>query len=433
MNSDIVLVYPYFRTHAPTELLFQPLGIASLASQIKSLGLSVTTCDCTFTTFERAIEKIAAGKPAVLGISVMITLSAHASRMVKALRKRLPETLFVCGGPLPTLYPDRFAREFDCVFRGESDLVFPAFCRDYLANGNRKNLHKRLDPSRYPGLAHCTGSNSPERPLIHHSRETRDTLPLPDRSGGEHARYQQFWLDKTGCKPASILLTRGCPFHCDFCSKPVFGDIFRTRSVVKIMDEIDDIKRYGYNQLWIADDCFTLDGAFLEEFCRSLLLSRAGITWTCLARPDGLTDGAIRLMRSAGCVKIYMGLESGDNETLRLMNKKTTVESGIRAVHQLHDSGIRVGGFFIVGYPGETKDSIEKTFSLALLLPLEDISFNVPFPLPGSALYSRVSGLDADADWAVENETKFVYCSEFDTVWLKERIAETMRSFHAAK
>ena len=258
-------------------------------------------------------------------------------------------------------------------------------------------------------------------------------LPLPDRSGGEHARYQQFWLDKTGCKPASILLTRGCPFHCDFCSKPVFGDVFRSRSVAKIMDEIDDIKRYGYDQLWIADDCFTLDGAFLEEFCRSLLLSRAGITWTCLARPDGLTDGAIRLMRSAGCVKIYMGLESGDNETLRLMNKKTTVEIGIRAVHKLHDSGIKVGGFFIVGYPGETKDSIEKTFSLALSLPLEDISFNVPFPLPGSALYSRVSGLDADADWAVENETKFVYCSEFDTVWLKERIAETMRSFHAAK
>jgi anaerobic magnesium-protoporphyrin IX monomethyl ester cyclase len=433
MNADIMLVYPYFRTHAPTELLFQPLGIASLASQIKSLGLSVAACDCTFSTFEQAIEKIAAGKPAVLGISVMITLSAHASRMVKALRKRLPKTLFVCGGPLPTLYPDHFAREFDCVFRGESDLVFPAFCRDYLANGNRKNLHSRLDPSQYPGLVHCTGSTFPGRPLIHHSRATRDTLPLPDRSGGEHARYQQFWLDKTGCKPASILLTKGCPFQCDFCSKPVFGDFFQTRSIVNIMDEIDDIKRYGYDQLWIADDCFTLDGAFLEEFCRSLLLSRAGITWTCLARPDGLTDGAIRLMRSAGCVKIYMGLESGDNETLRLMNKKTTVEIGIRAVHTLHDSGIKVGGFFIVGYPGETKDSIEKTFSLALSLPLADISFNVPFPLPGSALYSRVSGLDADADWAVENETKFVYCSEFDTDWLKERIAETLRSFHAAK
>jgi len=433
MNADIVLVYPYFRTHAPTELLFQPLGIASLASQIKSLGLSVTTCDCTFSTFEQAIEKIAAGKPAVLGISVMITLCAHVSRMVKALRKRLPETLFVCGGPLPTLYPDRCAREFDCVFRGESDLVFPAFCRDYLADCNRENLHIRLDPCRYPGIAYCTGSNSPGQPPIHHSRATCDTLPLPDRSGGEHARYQQFWLDKTGYKPASILLTRGCPFHCDFCSKPVFGDVFRTRSVARIMDEVDDIKRYGYDQLWIADDCFTLDGAFVEEFCRSLLLSRPGITWTCLARPDGLTDGAIRLLRSAGCVKIYMGLESGDNETLRLMNKKTTVESGIRAVHKLHDSGIKVGGFFIVGYPGETKDSIEKTFSLALALPLDDISFNVPFPLPGSALYSRVSGLDADADWAVENETKFVYCSEFDAVWLKERIAETMRSFHAAK
>jgi anaerobic magnesium-protoporphyrin IX monomethyl ester cyclase len=134
MNAGIVPVYPYFRTHAPTELLSQTLGIASLASQIKSLGLSVTTCDCTFTTFEQAIEKITAGKPAVLGISVMITLSAHASRMVKALRSRLPETLFVCGGPLPTLYPDRFAREFDVVFRGESD---PA----HAERGMHQDLH----------------------------------------------------------------------------------------------------------------------------------------------------------------------------------------------------------------------------------------------------------------------------------------------------
>jgi anaerobic magnesium-protoporphyrin IX monomethyl ester cyclase len=432
MNAGIVLVYPYFRTHAPTELLFQPLGIASLAGQLKSLGLSVAICDCTFITFEQAIEKIAAGKPAILGISVMVTLSAHASRMARALRERLPETLFVCGGPLPTLYPDRFVREFDCVFRGESDLVFPAFCRDYLADCNRNNLPARFDQSRYPGIVYRTGSDSPGRPPIHHGRATLDTLPLPDRSGGEHARYQQFWLEKTGCKPASILLTRGCPFHCDFCSKPVFGDVFRTRSVAKIMDEIDDIKRYGYDQLWIADDCFTLDEAFVEEFCRSLLLSKADVTWTCLARPDGLTEGAIRLMRSAGCVKIYLGLESGDDATLRLMNKNTTVESGIRAVRTLHDSGIKVGGFFIVGYPGETKDSLEKTFSLALSLPLEDISFNVPFPLPGSALYARVSGLDADADWAVENETKFVYLSEFDTAWLKERIAGTLRSFHAA-
>ena len=113
MNPDVVLVYPYFRTQAPTELLFQPLGIAYLASQLKSLGLSVTSYDCTFSTFEKIIEDIADQKPAVLGIYVMVTLSARAIRMVQTLRDMLPETLFVCGGPLPTLYPERFARDFD--------------------------------------------------------------------------------------------------------------------------------------------------------------------------------------------------------------------------------------------------------------------------------------------------------------------------------
>jgi len=138
-------------------------------------------------------------------------------------------------------------------------------------------------------------------------------------------------------------------------------------------------------------------------------------------------------MHRAGCVKVYLGLESGDDETLRLMNKNTTVETGVRAVHRLYREGVKCGAFFIVGYPGETQDSIEKTFNLALALPLDEISFNVPFPLPGSALHERVIGLDTNSDWDEENEIKFVFHSEFNQLWFKERIASTMRSFDIAK
>ena len=122
-----------------------------------------------------------------------------------------------------------------------------------------------------------------------------------------------------------------------------------------------------------------------------------------------LTDKTIRLMRQAGCVQVYLGLESGDDETLRLMNKNTTVKTGVQAVYRLYREDIKCGAFFIVGYPGETRDSIEKTFNLALSLPLKEISFNVPFPLPGSALHARVSGLDANSDWDVENEANFFF------------------------
>ena len=134
-------------------------------------------------------------------------------------------------------------------------------------------------------------------------------------------------------------------------------------------------------------------------------------------------------MSEAGCRKVYLGLESGSQVTLALMNKQVTLEDGIRAVNLYREGGIEVGGFFIVGYPGETTSSIEETFRFALTLPLDEISFNVPYPLPGSTLFARLGGRDDGADWTEENEVTFVYCSEFDAAWLRRRIAETMSAF----
>jgi anaerobic magnesium-protoporphyrin IX monomethyl ester cyclase len=134
-------------------------------------------------------------------------------------------------------------------------------------------------------------------------------------------------------------------------------------------------------------------------------------------------------MNAAGCQKVYLGLESGSDETLRLMNKKATVEDGVQAVHHFRQAGIRVAAFFIVGYPGESVASIEQTFKFALSLPLDEISFNVPFPLPGSSLFHQVSDIDPSKDWRKENEVTFVYTSEFDPGWIKRRVQQTMQAF----
>jgi anaerobic magnesium-protoporphyrin IX monomethyl ester cyclase len=138
-------------------------------------------------------------------------------------------------------------------------------------------------------------------------------------------------------------------------------------------------------------------------------------------------------MKAAGCRRVYLGLETGSQETLQLMNKKTTLEEGMNAVQLFHEAGVEVAAFFIVGYPGETVTSIESTFRFSLTLPLDEISFNVPFPLPGSKLFERVSDLDMHKDWDKENEVTFVYNSEFDEVWLRRRIDETMRLFAEKK
>ncbi|HJX55322.1 MAG TPA: radical SAM protein [Methanoregula sp.] len=431
-ERGVTLVYPYFRSKDPVEKLFPPLGIAYLASQLKELDVPVTVEDCTFATFDEVTERIAGSRPAIVGISIMVTMSRNAFDLLRELRERLPETLFVAGGPLPTVNPAMFAGRFDAVFCGEGDVTFPEFCRDYLISGSSRDLND-LDPASYPGLYMTREGKVRSSPPLHHPSEILDRLPLPDRSGFDHRQYQAAMEKNTGLKQTSLIVTRGCPFSCDFCSKPVWGDLFRKPPLEKVFREIEEIRSLGYDCLWIADDCFTLDSEYLTAFCHEMIRRGVPLSWTCLSRVDQLTPELTALMKRAGCIRVYLGLESGSNETLGLMNKRVTVEQGIRAVHLFSQAGIGTAGFFMVGYPGETIGSIEKTFALVLALPLDEAWFTIPLPLPGTPLFARVANPATWDDWEVSNQVKFVYPSAFDERWLERRITETMEAFRKKK
>ena len=133
--SRVALVFPYFRTRSATELLFPPLGAASLAAQLRRLGLNTKVFDCTFSSFPRLREGLRAYQPDVVGVYSMVSLTRNAMRVAQLVREDLPDSLLVAGGPLPTVFPQRYVPEFDAVFRGEADLSFPRFCRDYLDRG----------------------------------------------------------------------------------------------------------------------------------------------------------------------------------------------------------------------------------------------------------------------------------------------------------
>ena len=430
--SRIALVYPYFRTRTPTELLFAPLGVACLAGQLHRLGMEARVFDCTFSTFEKTRESLLAYRPDVVGVYCMVTLSRNTFRLAESLRADLPGALLVAGGPLPTLYPSHFTAHFDAVLRGEADQSFPHFCRDFFAlQGSNHSRLQQLPLDRYPGLTIHREDLEVANPPVHHSESDINSFPLPWRRDFDHAAYQQEGLRKDGLKTTSLITTYGCPFSCDFCSRPIFGSRFRRRSLDLVIEEIGQVRQLGYDCLWIADDNFTLDLVYLQDFCHRMLGS--GLQWSCLSRVTGLDLEVTRLMKAAGCRRVYLGLETGSQETLELMNKKATLLEGIQAVHSFHAAGIQVAAFFIVGYPGETVASIEETFRLALSLPLDEISFNVPFPLPGSPLFERVSGLDMDKDWDKENEVTFVYNSGFDETWLRGRIEATMAAFAQKK
>jgi anaerobic magnesium-protoporphyrin IX monomethyl ester cyclase len=431
--SEVALVYPYVYRQVRNAMLFHPLGIAHLSALLRRRGMDTLVQDHTFRIPGQELDILTESRPKIVGIYIMLTMIEDALSLARKIRKAMPGTVLICGGPMPTLRPGQFSGEFDVVFQGEASESFPAFCEDYL---NLQSLPAVLkEYRRYPGIHARDGKNHRILTMAgtHSGEEELNRLPLPDRSDFEHQRYQQFWKEREGYSPAGIMTTYGCPHACDFCSKPVYGDLFRRRSMDRIMEEIRDIRSLGYDGLWIADDCFTLDTEHVRRFCERMIRENLRMEWTCLSRTDGLSEEVIDLMRGAGCRKMFFGLESGSNEVLRLMNKHTTVEKSEQTVRMISGKGIRTAGFFMVGYPGENYQTIEQTIDWALNLPLDEISFTIPFPLPGTKLFQKVSGLCAEADWGYENENRMIYASEFDEGYLNKRIEETYARFEAGK
>jgi anaerobic magnesium-protoporphyrin IX monomethyl ester cyclase len=427
--SDIILVYPYVYKHARNAMLFHPLGIAQLSAILRHDGIETSVIDLTFRNIDEALVELVEAHPKVVGIYVMLTMIGSALELARKIRLLTPHALIVCGGPMPTLRPEQFTRDFDLVFRGESVLSFPRFLRDYLESGTLSDVLRHHD--RYPGI--YTKDLQTGMILQTPSQATDEgvlnKLPIIDRHDYDHKSYQSFWQEKVGFSPASIMTTYGCPHNCDFCAKPIFGRYFRRRGMDSIMDEIHEIRSLGYDGLWIADDCFTLDLDHVRAFCKSLIKEDIRMKWSCLSRTEPISRDDVRLMKRSGCSKVFFGLESGSNKVLRLMNKNTTTKAAEHMINLFSRSGIETAGFFMVGYPGETHETIEATFAWALKLPLNEISFTTPFPLPGTKLFDKVGGLQADADWSYENENRLIFRSEFDEEYLNGRIEETYTKF----
>ncbi|MGB5822910.1 MAG: radical SAM protein [Proteocatella sp.] len=443
----VMMIYPYFLTNNRTNQIFHPLGISMISSGLKDKGIEVMKLDCTFLTMEEALEIARDYNADITSIYVMTTMSQNALKLLEELRKINPKSLYITGGPLPSLYPERFAQKFDFVFAGEGALSVPKFCYDYFEFMEKDALNKSMDKSAvvskffkgrdcsdYSGIYgyisgrddfNLAGNSLISAHSVNLSEAEINALPLVDRSGFNHQRYQELSFENTGQKSATIMMTYGCPFDCDFCSKPVFGNKVRFREMDSIFREIRDIKNYGYDTLWIADDLFTLKDEYIATFCDRMNESNLKMKWSCLSRVDSISPETARKMKLAGCEKVYLGIESGSDAVLKLMNKHINIGKVKAGVDVFKNEGIECAGFFIVGYPGETVETIETTFEFALSLGLDEISFNVPYPLPGSKLYSRVLDIKDD-DWNFENETKFLYKSEFDQTWIRKRIEETL-------
>lgn len=429
--TAITLVYPFFRSNPDKSIFrFPPLGLGYIVSYLRQQGVSASLVDCTFLTEAEAVEKVRLSKPRIVGIYSMFSMKKSTLRIAKLLKADCE--LLVAGGPLPTLCPEDFLENFDVVCVGEGETTALELVE--AVEGRRalsaiKGIVYQNKNSRGANVLH-----TPPRELI----KDLDALPFPARDHFDNEAYKKHYKQRFGYTTTSIITSRGCPFQCDFCSRAVFGHEFRTRSAVNVVEEMENVKALGYERVWFSDDCFTLNKKRLLGICEEIVRRGVDIEWECLSRVDTIHQDTAAMMRKAGCVRIFFGLESGNDAVLKLMNKQASAGEAKKAVLTTKAAGIHVGAFFIVGYPGETDQTILDTLRFASSLPLDYLSFSVPYPIPGTALYERTKeniefeDLDQPKHLSLTDH-KLIYRSSFSEAKLKLAIVKGSAQFKLRK
>jgi anaerobic magnesium-protoporphyrin IX monomethyl ester cyclase len=318
----------------------------------------------------------------------MVTINHHVIAIAQKLCSNVE--LLVAGGPLPTLVPEEFLDTFDVVVLGEGEETFLEVVNHHF----KGHSFLQVKGIAYTGTGTKVHTN-PRRKFIRHL----DALPLPARDLFPNVQYQWYWRTFHGYMASSMISTRGCPYLCDFCSNPVFGQSYRERSAENVVEEMKQIRDLGYDRVFFTDDCFTQNPKRVAEICDILLREHVDVEWMCLSRADHLSPQLASKMRTAGCRRIFFGIESGNQRILSIIGKRITPTQAQRAVENAQRAGIETGGFFILGYPGETNDSLVETLQFSSRLPLDYLSYSFPYPIFGTGLYSRVQNQITEPDW----------------------------------
>src|SRR5580692_3210610 len=218
-----------------------------------------------------------------------------------------------------------------------------------------------------------------------------DALPLPAWDLVDIDRYRGFWRRRHGYFSLNVVTTRGCPYKCNWCAKPVYGNTYHTRSPDQVIAEIRLLReRYAPDHLWFCDDIFGLKARWLYPFAERIEAEGLATPFLCQTRADLMTEDNVRALRQAGCAEAWMGVESGSQAVLDAMDKGITLAQVRGAVSRLRAAGIRIGFFLQFGYPEEGWREIGMTRQLVRELAPDEIGISVSYPLPGTKFHQRV-------------------------------------------
>ncbi len=413
---------------------YPPLGTLWAASYVRGRGYDVALFDAMLEDSEdRWAEALELHRPDVavlfednfnyLSKMCLLRMREAAFRMLR-MAKDAGSTAVACGSDATDNAERYLDRGADFVILGEGEVTLGELL---------DSLGDRSAAAAAPiiGIA----QRAPDGTVVSTGRRPNlrdlDALPMPAWDLVDVERYRRAWT-RHGRFSMNVATTRGCPFHCNWCAKPIWGQRYSVRSPENVAAEIAHLRTtYRPDHISFVDDIFGLKPGWTRGYADAARAAGAVTPFKCLSRADLLLrEGEMEALRDAGAETVWMGAESGAQQVLDAMEKGTQVVQIVEARRLLGQAGIRSAFFLQFGYPGENGPEIEATRRLVRENLPDDIGISVSYPLPGTGFYERVrADLGEKRNWVDSDDLAMVYRGPYSTAFYRRLHGVVHREF----
>lgn len=365
-----------------------PINLGYLAAVLEKEGHEVTVIDeaAEGLSLAEIIDRLRRASPGMIGMGCLTQSAPHVMEISRAIAGAFPGLPRVMGNTHADYFAEPILREGDAdvVVHNEGEYTFAHLARTFEHKGDLQEVE---------GISYRDGDRivrTPPRTM----QPDLNRIPYPAWHLFPRSRYRLFTFAEIERPGTLILGSRGCPFKCNYCSLLIMGHDRRRRTLEDMADEMEFMhETYGYRQISFIDPIFPFSRKEGLEFAQLLVkrgLNRK-IVWTTETRVDLVTPELLEALREAGCRRVMYGFEVGSEESLDAIDKGTTIDKARRAAKWTKEAGMEIIGFFMVGCPGETLESIDRTVRFSHELDVDFAKFNVFVPYPGTEIFEEFS------------------------------------------
>jgi anaerobic magnesium-protoporphyrin IX monomethyl ester cyclase len=391
----VTLINPPLDTRYPQP----PIGLALITAILEKADYAVNLLDANALQLNPRMIAERVVDADVIGITAMTPTIGTALSIAHYIKQKSPRLKVIMGGPHVTLLPEETlttSNDIDFIVRGEGDVTII----DLL-----KSIENQQSLSSVKGISYKQNGK-----IVHTMDRTSivdmDSLPYPAYYLLPWGKYKPHPPHGMALPFGAMLTSRGCPYHCAYCSKPVFGSKFRAQSPERVVEEMVYLKeKFGVKEIAFYDDSFTIDKKRVHATADKIIAKKLKIAWSCETRVNLVDKELLAHMKAAGCYVVAYGIESASPEIIKTIQKDTTIEQVEKAVRAHKEIGLQVIGYFMLGSPGETPKTIQQTINFAQKLKVDFAQFSITTPFPGTELYEIYKRKNPeDIPWE-----KFVY------------------------